>query len=278
MNAQKILQTLQRYSLFSLFIVLVSSVVALSGLASNTVQSPIKEGNEDIKKDFNDDDLKVKEEKVNGKWGIALAHDTSQFNDSSLPVVISGIQSLTGGGKYLGVAKIKRVTITNRSSKIVNSIQIRWTVAKLDEPEKILLERTTPFIYTAVEGDASQVIEIPALHYSRMIKPLAKNGEVYGQFLITMGMQEARFADGSFWKRDGPVAYLKFLYTNYFLGSDFPPTASLAPDIVPPSVTLIGNNRIKISQCYAQPRLTASAFSFMPFQNESCHDNKSTFY
>ena|SRR2546423_190677 len=164
---------------------------------------------EDIKKDFNDDDLKVKEEKARGKWGTALDSDASQFNDSSVPLVVSGIQSLSGGGKYSGIVKIKRVKVINRSSRIVNSIQLRWTVANLDDPEKVLSEDTTPFVNIWIEANSSQVIEIPTLYPALMLKTLAKDGELYGQFQITIGIQESRFADGSFWRRQEPVAYLK---------------------------------------------------------------------
>ncbi len=257
MKAQKILQTLQRHSLISLAIVLLSSIVALSGLASSTAQSPTKSDEdikknlkEDIEKEFNDDDLKVKEEKVRGKWGTGLAFDMSQFNrkefpvsllrgcrygipkgtafplvkggvntptaksacgaterrrrkfiDSSLPVVVSGMQSLSGGGKYLGITKIKRVKVTNRTPRIVNSVQLRWKIVNPDDPEKVLSEGTTSFVNIWLEANSSQIIEIPTLYPTRIFKPLAKNGELYGQFLTTIGMQEARFADGSFWQR-----------------------------------------------------------------------------
>ncbi|HYH86227.1 MAG TPA: hypothetical protein VEX60_12295 [Pyrinomonadaceae bacterium] len=241
MNSQKILQTLQRRSLISL-VVLLTSFVAISGLISSTAQSPPKQEdedikkvfNEDIKKEFNDDDLK--EEKVGGKWTTGLVFDMSQYNDSSLPVVVSGIQSLSGGGKYLGITKIKRVKVTNRSPRIINSVQLRWVVVNLDDPEKVLSEGTTQFVNIWVEANSSQIIEIPTLYIRRMIKPLAKNGELYGQFLTTIGIQEARFADGSFWRRQETTALLKFLYLDQTLDGRFPSLASLVSGIIPPLV------------------------------------------
>jgi hypothetical protein len=34
-----------------------------------------------------------------------------------------------------------------------------------------------------------------------MLKALARNGELYGNFGLRIGVQEVRFADGTFWRR-----------------------------------------------------------------------------
>jgi hypothetical protein len=156
---------------------------------------------EDIKKEFNDDDLKVLEETPRGKWGYGLSYDIPQLNDTSLPVAIGAMQSLSGGGKFLRVIKIKRLQIKNRSPKTLNSVQLRWTITSLDEPEKVLLEGTTNFVNIWVEANSSKVVEIPTIYPSLLFKPLAKDGELNGEFRLTFGLQESRFADGSFWRR-----------------------------------------------------------------------------
>jgi hypothetical protein len=208
---------------FTLFFLLF--IVVVFGLAVGMEQSAAKERaisqlpqgtpgptGEDIKKEFNDDDLKVKEDKARGKWGVGLMQDEGQFNDPSAPVVVVGIQLLSGGGKYVGVNKIKRVKINNRSPKIVSSVQLRWTIAGLDDREKVLAEGITPFANIWVEANISQVIEIQTLYPAQLLKRLAKNGELYGEFMITIGIQEARFADGSFWRRPTLAALLTLPY------------------------------------------------------------------
>src|SRR5947209_13913330 len=102
-NSRNLYRGLGSILLTTIFILLCATAV----LWKTTGQS------EDIKKEFNDDDLKVKEEKPRGKWSFATLLDTSQFEDSSIPVVVGGIQSLSGGGKHLGITKIKRVEIKN---------------------------------------------------------------------------------------------------------------------------------------------------------------------
>jgi hypothetical protein len=223
----------------------------LCGLAASTTQSSAKEGEagrnlqlpnglpgptgEDIQREFNDDDLKVKGEKPRGKWSFATLLDTSQFEALSVPVAVGGIQSLSGGGKHLGITKIKRVEIKNRASKIVNSVQLRWTVTSLEDPTKVLSEGTTQFIDTWVEANDARVIEIPTLYPAMLLKPLAKDNELYGRFQITIGVQEARFANGSFWRRESPVAYMHLLYTDQVPVDVLPTLASVTHDLPPTS-------------------------------------------
>jgi hypothetical protein len=222
MNAHSLRSNFSRQNAAPFTIFFLLAVVVIWGLAV-TMQSSAKArvGNghvnqrppefanrspEDDKKDFNDDDLKVKDQKPRGRWGTGLVPDMGQFNDNSVPVVVGAIQSLAGGGKYAGVFKVKRLEIKNRSRKAVNSVQLRWSIVSLDDPTKVLLEDNLPFVNFWAEADSSKVIEIPTLYPLPLFKALAKAGELNGQFKVTIGVQEARFADGSFWRRQEPIA------------------------------------------------------------------------
>ena len=169
------------------------------GEIGNGAQRPPFMSGEDIKKEFNDDDLKVKDDTPGGKWGYATLLD-SKKDDPSVPAYVSGIELLSGGGKYQGINKIKRVKVTNRTSQPIVSVQVRVEVVNLDEPDKILLEDAFPFANANIDPNGSQVIEIQTLHPPRMLKALAKNGELNGKFGIRIGVQEVRFADGTFWR------------------------------------------------------------------------------
>lgn len=175
-----------------------------------------------------------------------------------MPVVVSGIQLLSGGGKYVGVNKIKRVRINNRSPKTINSVQLRWMIASLDDREKVLSESTTQFAHIRVEANNSDVIEIPTLYPARMLKSLAKNGELYGEFMITLGIQEARFDDGSFWRRPEQGASLRFFYLDQSRDSPFPALASLAGGFIRPILNSSSSQSI-FKPCETQPRSAASA-------------------
>ncbi len=217
MTTHHLRPTLGRRNLAAAVACLTFSLVAVCGFTASTGQSSAKEGaagsnfqhphgapaptGEDMEKEFDDDDLKVKAEKPRGKWAFATVLDMSQFESDMIPVAVSGIQSLSGGGKHSGITKIKRVEVRNRSPKVINSLQLRWTLAPLEEPEKVLSEGTTQFADIRVEPNSSQVVEIPTIYPALLLKTLAKGGELSGQFKLTIGVQEARFADGSFWRR-----------------------------------------------------------------------------
>lgn len=165
--------------------------------------------------------------------------------------------------------------IKNRSSKVVNSVQLRWEIVSLDNPAKVLLEGTTPFINFWAEANSSKVIEIPTLYPALLFKPLAKNGELNGRFQLTIGVQEARFSDGSYWRQQEPVVWLNLLYYDQTVANHFPRLASISP-IFPSLWTDPGGSRFIIRRCEAKPRSPASAFSFVPFQIVSCHNNTTT--
>jgi len=217
MNAHCLRSVLSRQNVVPFTLSFLLAVIVACGFIASTSQSSAeasvgnRRGNQrppefsnrnpkDIKKDFSDDDLKVKDQKPRGKWGVALETDMNQFHDASVPVAVGTIQSLSGGGKYAGVVKIKRLEVRNRSSKALNSVQLRWEIANLDNPSKVLLEGNTPFVNFWAEANSSQVIEIPTIYPALLFKPLAKDGELNGRFQLTIGVQEARFADGSFWR------------------------------------------------------------------------------
>jgi hypothetical protein len=179
-------------------------------------QRPPMPSDEELKKDFNDDDLKAKDDKPGGKWGYALQSDP-KLGDPSVPAYVRSIQLLSGGGKYQFINKIKRVQVTNRTSLTIVSVQVRVEVVNLDEPEKILLEDTFPFANTSIEPNSSQVVEIQTLYPPHLLKALARDGELNGKFGIRMGVEAVRFADGTFWRRPAPVALLTSPYPRMYL-------------------------------------------------------------
>jgi hypothetical protein len=73
----------------------VSSVEACSGSESGAQRPPFPSDAE-LKKDFDDDDLKAKDDKPGGKWGCGTLLD-SKRDDPSAPAYVSGIQLLSGG-------------------------------------------------------------------------------------------------------------------------------------------------------------------------------------
>jgi hypothetical protein len=162
-------------------------------------------------------------------WDISIGFDKEQFYDDSVPVAVSIVQTLSGRGKFAGVVKVKRLEIKNRSAKAVNSVQLRWKIFNYDDPSKVLLEGTTPFVNFWAEANSAKVVEIPTIYPVHLFNPLAKDGELNGEFQLRIGVQEARFEDGSLWRRQSPVVLLNLLYYDQLIAERFPSLASISP-------------------------------------------------
>jgi hypothetical protein len=218
MNTQRLRSIFSRQNAAPLTFFFLLIVVAVFGFTASVVHSSATAGggngqrppmpsDEELKKEFNDDDLKAKDDKFTCKCTYATLLD-SKLGDPSVPAYVSGIQILSGGGKYQGIHKIKRVQITNRTSQTIVAVQVRVEVVPFDEQEKILLEDEFPFANTTIDPNSTQVVEIQTLYPPHLLKALVKDGQLNGNFGIRMGVEAVRFADGTFWRRNArPLQY-----------------------------------------------------------------------
>jgi hypothetical protein len=234
MHAHGLRSTLRRRNVAPFTLLILLAVVAVCGFAHSSAtagggdgQRPPHPSDEELKKDFNDDDLKTKDDKPAGKAGYTTLLD-SKIDAPSVPAYVRSIQLLSGGGKYQGIHKIKRVQIANRTSQTIVSVQVMVEVSNLDEPGKVLLEEEFPFANASVAPNASEVVEIKTLYPPRLLKALAKGGELNGTFGIRINVLAVRFADGAFWRRPAPSALLTSPYLDQSPGFRFPDLASLA--------------------------------------------------
>lgn len=279
MNAHSFRQNLAPLTAFFLL-----SLVVICGLAAGAAQSSATAGggggqrppfmsDEEPKKQFNDDDLKEKEDKFTCKCTYGTLLD-SKMGDPSVPAYVRGIELLSGGGKYQGIHKIKRVEVANGTSKTIVSVQVRVEVGPKVGIDKIevLLEDVFPSANASIAPNASQVVEIKTLYPPRLLKALARGGELNGHYGIRMGVQAVRFEDGTFWTRPEPAALLIFPYLDQSPVLRFPELASLTAHIAPP-LRSPGTKRADMGWCTGEPRLTASAFASAPFEYDTCTNN-----
>lgn len=210
-------QNAASFTFFFLLIVVVifgfthSSATAVGGQGN---QRPPHPSDEELRKDFNDDDLKTKDDKLVCKCTYGTLLDSKQRNDPRVPAYVHSIQIVSGGGKYQGIHKIKRVQVTNKTSLTVVSVQVRVEVVTYDEQEKILLEDVLPFVNVSVSPNDTQLVEIQTLYPPRLLKAVARGGELNGDFRIRISMEAVRFEDGSFWRRQETAAYMGFRIDN----------------------------------------------------------------
>jgi hypothetical protein len=161
------------------------------------------------KKVFTDEDLKV--EKLNGKWNAQCAPDPKQAEDPSVPVYVKGTNVFWGTGKYLGRMKVSEVMLENRSQRPAQSVQLRWVIVSVDEPDVTLLEGTTAPFEARVEPFTTALVDIPEIYLNKILKPLRKSDELNGRFRLLVGIQEARFSDGAVWQPPAAVTSSRIL-------------------------------------------------------------------
>jgi len=244
---------------------LVAVSLCAAAVLPRTYQSESK------REEFNDDDLK--EERVGGRWGTWFTPDLAQVNNPSLPVVVTAYKIFSGKGKFTGISKIKEVRIKNRSLKVVSSLQLRWAVADPDDPSRVLTEGLTQPLDMAVVENGDQQMRIPPLYHSRMVKALTRGGQLYGDFLVVLGVQWVGFTDGSVWEREASVAPFKAPLLDMLRIGRFPEFASLDLDIIPPP----GYGR-RPAQCKTEEaEANAAAPSLAAPQYVTCFDNKAPY-
>lgn len=232
MNTRSLRSTFSRrhatpFTFFFLLIVVVvfgltHSSAAAGGGSGQGNQRPPMPSDEELRKDFDDEDLKTKDDKPAGKWSYTTLLD-SKLDDPSVPAYVRGVQIVSGGGKYQGIHKIKRVHVANRTSLTVVSVQVRVEVAPFNEQDKVLLEDVLPFADASIAPNNSQVVEIKTLYPPRLLKAVARVAEVNGGFFaIRISVEAVRFEDGSFWRRPVPAALLTSPYLDHSPGLTSP--------------------------------------------------------
>lgn len=164
------------------------------------------------KKVFTDEDLKV--DTFKGKWRAQCLYDANQIYDPSVPVYVKAINMFWGIDKYLGRMKVPEVTLENRSYRVTQSVQLRWVLVSVEDPEVVLLKGLTPFFEAQVNPESSSSVDIPEIYFNKILKPLVKNGELNGHFRLVIGVQEVRFSDGQVWQAAQPVSSMKTSYRN----------------------------------------------------------------
>lgn len=156
---------------------------------------------------FTDEDLTVQRARGRGKVGTGV--DLRQANDPSAPLVVKLINTYYGGGQHTGRIKILEAKIENRDQKVTQSIQLRWTLVKKAEPDKVLLEGVTPFFDVQIAPYDAPLVDIPPIYYNKIVRPLLKNGLMDEDIRVSVGVQEVRFEDGTRWQRVAHAAFIR---------------------------------------------------------------------
>jgi hypothetical protein len=71
-------------------------------------------------------------------------------------------------------------------------------------PETVLKEGYTPEIQLSISSNDSRRTDFSIISFAVITAPLTKDGTLSGDYLLLVGVNQVRFADGSLW-RAGPL-------------------------------------------------------------------------
>ena len=138
-----------------------------------------------------------------GKWGVADQFEKGQFKNDALPVVIRGLGSVSSVKQR--AAKFSCVELENRTTRVVKSVQLRWSLAArtadrtVTEGGPVLAKGTMPVIEAEIRPGVRLKAEIRGAHYADFLKPLTNvHGEVNGDYVLYVGIARIEYADGTF--------------------------------------------------------------------------------
>lgn len=138
-----------------------------------------------------------------GKWGLANQFEKGQFKNDALPVLIRGLGSVSSQKQR--AVKFSCVELENRSSRVVKSVQLRWSLAvrtadrSVTEGAPVVAKGTMPVIEVEIQPGVKLKAEIRGAHYADFLNSLSNvHGEVNGDYVLYVGIARIEYTDGTF--------------------------------------------------------------------------------
>jgi hypothetical protein len=136
-----------------------------------------------------------------GKYGFGFTFDKPQLDNPSSPVALSGLGSQSAPGPR--VIKLSCAEVQNRTTRVVKSVQLRWSVSALAPGQSVtekaepLAKGMLPVFAVEVPAGGRRKFELRGVQLADCFWPLAANGEVNGNFNVTIGVARVEFTDGT---------------------------------------------------------------------------------
>ncbi|HWW76470.1 MAG TPA: hypothetical protein VNZ44_13820, partial [Pyrinomonadaceae bacterium] len=99
--------------------------------------------------------------------------------------------------------KLGCAELENRSSRTVKSVTLRWAVTALPDENSVaegapvLSKGTLPAVEVEIPPGVRQKVELHGGHFADFLRPLTVDGEVNGQYALTVGVARVEYTDGS---------------------------------------------------------------------------------
>lgn len=146
------------------------------------------------------------EEAPEGDWSAQTDIDVAQSNDPNVPVVIAGIRSYAGKGKWRKHVMLESVVLKNHSDKAVRAVKFGWIIIA-DNDRKAYKNRDAALKHghgSLLEAElppyGMRRIESVYIDVVKEAKQLIKDGILSGRFFLRIRLTEIQFADGSVWR------------------------------------------------------------------------------
>lgn len=141
-----------------------------------------------------------------GRWTVAVVPNARQSRDSTVPVLITSTSMSMEKGKDNA---FEEVILWNRGSKRITEIKLRYSINEVKEPNSFLYK--SPLFALSLKSrkgenplkpDERRVVKVPDGKIAKLIKPLIKDGVIYGDFFITVSVSEVLFDDETIWREE----------------------------------------------------------------------------
>lgn len=136
-----------------------------------------------------------------GKYGFGFVFDESQNDDPASPVALTGLGSHSAPRPR--AIKLSCAEVVNRTTRVIRSVRLRWTVTALLPGEKVfkkgelLAKGLTPFFDVEVPPGERRKFELRGVQMADFFWPLAASGELNGNFNVVIGVARVEFTDGT---------------------------------------------------------------------------------
>jgi hypothetical protein len=124
--------------------------------------------------------------------------DDSQIKDHTVPAIVISTHSLTAGGRIKNLI-VTGVTIKNRTAKSINNVRLKWMLTPKDDRSSPVAQGQTANLEVEVQGGKTTSVKTPRINFAKIAKPLLKNGNLYGEYYLVIGIAAVEFEDGTIW-------------------------------------------------------------------------------
>lgn len=146
-----------------------------------------------------------------GKWSVMTLFDNKQYYDPSVPIQLTRGTSALGEGYNSGLIEL---IIKNRTSKNITALKIRYYLTTREDHETVLFQGPPLDIVSrrakerpTLPANQKRTFEVKDGKFTKLLKPLVKDGALNGEFALVLKISEVIFEDGASWKEEGNVSY-----------------------------------------------------------------------